>query len=578
MKKDVGMPEDLKKKFDAIKVKLEKFKKEVLKKHNKDIAGIALLPPKKDDENKINVLVLVDDSKYEKPEEKYDLKKKLMDSLKKVGESVDKNISVNIMCLWELKEDCYDGKYEILNMVAMGAHLHDPMDILGAIKISEVHKTMVLKKFDKYITSYVVAGSLFRNEKSHDIDVYVVIDDTDVKRMSRVELKDKLRAIIIGQGFEAARLTGVQKQFHVQTYILTDFWDNLKDANPVIFTLLRDGVPLYDRGVFMPWKLLLQMGRIRPSPEAIDMQMNIGEKLIERTKHKMLGIVAEDLYYSILNPAQAALMLYGLNPPTHRETISLLREVFVKKEKILEEEYVKILENIFKYFKDIEHGKIKEVKGKDIDKLLEDSKKYLNRIQKLFTQLDKKKEKENISNLYETCLNVSIDLFKIYGLKGSLENNFKTLVTRGEIPKKYYDVFKKILKLKSQKLTRAEVQKVRREASMFVKTLVEFIQRKRGVELERTKIRVKYGGNYGEIYLLDDVAFIIDNIDAKDKEVNKAKLMNDGSLKDVKKSSMLEFERHISDLKIPEKVFIKEKIFENLKKIFGKDVEILVSY
>lgn len=578
MKKDLDIPEDLKKKFDAIKLKLEKLKKEILKKYNKEIVGIALLPPQKEEEDKFNVLIIADDSTCKNPEEKFDFKKKLMKFLIKLAEDTDKKIKIEVMCLWEIKEDCYDAKYEILKMIAMGVHLYDPKDFLGAIKISEVHKTMVLKKFDKYITSYVAAGSLFRNEKSADIDVYVIIDDTDVKRMSRIELKDKLRAIIIGQSFEAAKLTGVQKQFHVQTYILTDFWDNLKDANPVIFTLLRDGVPLYDRGVFMPWRLLLQMGRIRPSPEAIDMQMNIGEKLIERTKNKLLGIVAEDLFYSIMNPAQAALMLYGVNPPTPKETISLMREIFVKKEKLLEEEYVNILENIRNYFKDIEHGRIKEVKGKDIDKLLDDAKRYLNRIQKLFTQLDKKKEKENISNLYETCLNISHDLFRVYGLNGAIESNFKTLVSRGEIPKKYHDVFKNILKLKSQKLSKAEIQKVTREASMFIKTIIEFIQRKRGLELERAKIRVKYGDKFGEVYLLDDVAFIIEDIDAKDKEVNRAKISEDGSLKELKKSSIMDFEKHIKELKIPEKVFIKEKIFEDLKKLFGKDVEILVSY
>ena len=577
MKKGMEIPEELKKKFEAIKIKLDKFKKEVLKKFDKEIVGMALLPPKKDEKDKINVLVLIDDSNCKK-ENIFEFKNRLSKSIKDMGTDTDKNLVIEVMCLAELKEDCFDGKYEVLNLIAMSAHLHDPKDFLAAIKISEVHKTMVLKKFDKYITSYVAAGSLFRNEKSADIDVYVIIDDTDVKRMSRIELKDKLRAIIIGQGFEATKLTGVQKQFHVQTYILTDFWDNLKDANPVIFTFLRDGVPLYDRGVFMPWRLLLQMGRVRPSPEAIDMQMNIGEKLIERTKHKMLGIVAEDLYYSILNPAQAALMLYGLSPPTPKETISLLREIFVKKEKLLEEEYVKILENIQKYFKDIEHGRVKEVKGSDIDRLLDDAKKYLNRINKLFNQLDKRKEKENVSNLYETCLNISNDLFRIYGLKGSVDSCFRTLVARGEIPKKYYDVFKMILKLKAQKLNRAEIQKITREARVFIKTLVEFIQRKRGVELERAKVRVKYGDKFGEVYLLDDVAFIIADIDAKDKEVNKANINEDGSLHNIKKSNILEFEKHIKDVKIPEKVFIKEKIFEDLKKLFGSKVEILVSY
>jgi predicted nucleotidyltransferase len=38
-----------------------------------------------------------------------------------------------------------------------------------------------------------------------DIDVFLVIDDTDVKKMTRGELKEKLRAIIIGMGIDAGK-------------------------------------------------------------------------------------------------------------------------------------------------------------------------------------------------------------------------------------------------------------------------------------------------------------------------------------------------------------------------------------
>jgi len=39
--------------------------------------------------------------------------------------------------------------------------------------------------------------------------------------------------------------------------------------------------------VFMPWKLLLKMGRIKPSIEAIDMFMSSGEQMISRVKFKL---------------------------------------------------------------------------------------------------------------------------------------------------------------------------------------------------------------------------------------------------------------------------------------------------
>ena len=138
--------------------------------------------------------------------------------------------------------------------------------------------------------------------------------------MTRAELKDKLRAIIISMGYDAKAITGVDREFHIQVYILTDFWDSLKEAHPVIFDLLRDGVPLFDRGIFMPWKQLLKMGKIKPSEEAIDMFMNSGEQMLNRVKYKLRDIAMEDIFLAILTPSQAALMTYGLPPPAPKET------------------------------------------------------------------------------------------------------------------------------------------------------------------------------------------------------------------------------------------------------------------
>ncbi|MBU2634098.1 MAG: hypothetical protein KJ674_02535 [Nanoarchaeota archaeon] len=599
MEKKPQIPEELKKKFDDIKQKLEKFKQDALKKFPKDITGIALLPVKnveaekdrvlkeegrilsKEEEEKIktsiNVFVLLNDKDQKNILE---FKNKISKEIWTVAKKIDKNLFIDVLTIEELKENLYDGKYEILRLISMSAFIYDPVEFLAALKVSEIHKTMVLKKFEKYIVSYIAAGSFFRGDKkSHDIDVYVVVDDTDVKRMGRYELKDKLRAIIIGQGFEASKIAKTEKQFHIQTYILTDFWDAVKDAHPVIYTFLRDGVPLYDRGVFMPWKLLLKMGRIRPSPEAIEMQMDLGEKLISRTRHKMLSIVGEDLFYAIMNPAQAALMLYGIAPPTPKETIRLLREIFVKKEKMLEEKYVKILEDMYKYFKDIEHGKTKEISGKDIDKLLDNAKDYLSKIKKIFEELNKKRDKLNVDELQKSCKDICKDVFEVYGSKGvDFDKNFKALIKKKEIPAKYYEIFKDVMNIKKKKLSKAEHDKLGREARIFIKTMVEFIQRKRGLELERTKVRVKYGDKYGEIFLLDNEAFIIEDMDAKDKEINKATILDDGGLGSIRKSSLEELEKKIKNIKIPERVFVKNKLFGDLKEIFGDHVEILVSY
>ena len=575
MVKEVKIPDELKKKFEQLKLKLDKFKKKVLKEFNEYVVGIALLPPKEDNKEAINVLVLVDDTDSKKMS-KFELRDKLTKIIAKFAEEVDKNLNIETMILSELRENCFDGKYEILHLIAMSAPVYDPKELLAAVKIAEVHKSMVLKKFEKYIMSYVAAGSLFRGDKkAHDIDVFIIVDDTDVKRMSRYELKERLRYIIIEQGYQAKEITGVNKDFHVQTYILTDFWDAVKDANPVIFTFLRDGVPLFDRGVFMPWRLLLQMGRIKPSPEAIDMQMDIGDKLLDRVKGKLLSVVAEDVYYATLNPAQAALMLYGVNPPNPLETNELMNEIFVKKEKLIEEKYVKFLEKVRNYYKDIEHGKVKEVSGKEIDELVKETRDYLERIKKLFSQLEKKKESESVLDIYNACLAVTHDLFTVLNVKeeSSLEGTLKKVVDKGEIPRKFLEVLKKVIKAKDSKLSKAENEKIRRDARLYIKNVLEFIQRKRGFEKERTKVKFKYGDKEGELYLLDKKIFLIKDI--KEKEIMKAGLQDNGVMGNLSKSSQEELEDELKNLKAHD-IYLKEKTLDSLRNIFGKNVEILV--
>jgi len=575
MNKQAKIPEDLKKKFEQLKLKLEKFKKLALKEFQNNITGIALLPPKQEDKEGINVLVLVDDTDTNKLS-KFEFRDKIIKTLEKYAAEVDKNLKTEILSLFELRENCYDGKHEILQLIAMSAPVYDPKDMLGAIKIAEVHKTMVLKKFDRYIMSYVAAGSLFRGDKkSNDIDVFVIVDDTDVKRMSRYELKEKLRSIIITQGYEAKDLTGVNKDFHVQTYILTDFWDSVKDAHPVMFTFLRDGVPLYDRGVFMPWKLLLQMGRIKPSPEAIDMQMDIAEKLLDRIKGKMLSIVVEDIYYSVLNPAQAVLMLYGVNPPTPIETIELMHEIFVAKEKILEEKYVKFLQKVRKLYKGVEHGKIKEVKGAEIDELVKEVKDYLERVKKLFSHLEKKSESDSVDDVYNACIAVTRDLLKALNIKdeGNIENLLKKIADKGEFPKKYLQTFQKIVKARDTKLSKAENEKLRREARVYIKNILEFVQRKRGFERERSKLRFKYENKEGELYIVNNKLFLIKDI--KEKEILKGTLQNNGTISNLAKSSQDELDNELKNIK-QEDIFLKDLTIKSLKDAVGKDIEILI--
>ena len=608
------LPKDVQEKLKTIKTKLEKFQKKVLEKFDKYIIGIALMPPPKpeemqqlqqmqmpmqqqpipqqqeqkpEDKEKIHVLVLVDDSDS-KTMSKLDLKDKLTTIVESIAKEIDLNLTPQTLILSELWQNCFDGKYELLQLIALSAPVHDT-GMLQAIKIAEVHKTMVLKKFEKYIVSYVLAGSLVQGKATptSDIDVWIVIDDTDVKKMTRAELKDKLRAIIIGMGIEAGELTGIKNKLNIQVYILTDFWDSLREANPVIFTLLRDGVPFFDRGIFMPWKQLLKMGKIKPSAEAIDMFMGTGEQVIRRVQLKLNEIGMEDIYYALLTPSQAALMLYGVAPPSPKETGALMRQIFIHKEKLLEDKFVKILERVVEIRKAIEHGEKKELTGKEIDELLSDGDKYLKRIKRLFTQIEKIREEQEMLNIYDTITTVLRDVLKLEGVEKVKDDEMlhlveDKLVSEGKLPSKFLRTMQELMKAKKdydeKKLSKVEIEKIHYDSGSLIKFLVEHMQRKRGRELDRLKIRVKHGNKFGEVILLGNEAFIIQDIDNEEKEINKAKVNEDGSLDTIEKSSFEELEKALAKVEIPHKASIKEPIFEDLKRVFGKDVEILMGY
>src|SRR3989344_984775 len=330
------------------------------------------------------------------PEEQFKniskLKQDLVKEIEKVQDKLKQKIWLQVKTPVDVWELCFDSKFEMASAISMSMPLYDD-GLLAALRVAEIHKSMVLQKFDKYVVSYVLGGSLVRGDavKTSDVDVFLIINDTDVKRMQRVELIERLRSIIYGYVPEATSLAGVGKNMlNVQIYILTDFWQSVKDANPIIFTFIRDGVPLYDRHTFMPWKALLKMGKLKPSPEAIDMFMSMGDNTVKRAKRALLDILLGDIYWSVITPSQALLMLYGLPPPTTKETFKEMKRIFVDKEKILEPKYIKILEEItIKYYKGYEHEKIKEVSGKEIDKLLKDTEDYLKRLKELQAQIEK---------------------------------------------------------------------------------------------------------------------------------------------------------------------------------------------
>jgi predicted nucleotidyltransferase/uncharacterized protein (UPF0332 family) len=440
------------------------------------------------------------------------------------------------------------------------------------LRLAEIHKALVLQKFDKYIVSYVVGGSLVRGEasKTSDADIFVIINDTDVKRMPRVELRERLRSMIAGTHLqEAMALAGVKNTLHIQTYLLTDFWDSVKDAHPVIFTFIRDGIALYDRGTFLPWKALLKMGRLRPSPESIDMFMKTAEKTRDMADKRLIEVMM-DIYYSVLNPSQALIMLYGSPPPTHKETPKLMEDIFVKKEKMLNKSDIKIVDSVVKEFKNYEHDLKYKISGKEIDGLLKDTNVYLGRLKELRKQIEKRSQEKTIEQIYTDVMKL---LEAILGKKAqtALVEGFDKLVKEGKFTSNSAQILKDVIHartdFKKGKLDSKKVDEARKNAAMLINDLVDYSQRKDLLALEKSRMRLRYKKSgkpaVAELLHCSGSSFLFFEGEIK-KLTNK-----------IENSNMKEVSALIEQQKASKALEINPKVFDLVRREIG-DFEIVL--
>jgi len=511
--------------FDKIKTKLEKFKKEMLKKFP-FIISMGVLPvnagvlfeedegiPKEEVAKKLLHIMMVI------PEEQYKNLNKIKPEVIKIARDSGENLWVHVKTaevdLWNYG---LDSKFEFLDAIAASFPLHDN-GFLGGLRVANIHKTLVLNWLNvgrvRYVATYTIGGSLVRGtaDKTSDVDTFVIIDDTDVKRMSRVELIEKLRGKIIYDFVkEATALAGVKNILNVQVWLLTDFWQRVKDAEPVAFTFIRDGVPMYDRGTFIPWKRLLQMGKIKPSPEAIDLYMKEGDRTEDIIKRRMLDAMV-DIYFGVVTPTQAMMMLSGHAPPIPKTIVEEVKEALVDKEKVMTIKDLKILERVVKMYKDYEHGKLKSVPGKDIDSLLEESKTYGKKIKEVREKLEKRMQEHQAEKIDESMFSLMKRIFGSKNKEALMKDLENEMVKKGKIPERMLGVAKELSKLKqkvrSKKLTQGEMQKFTRGASELMDHLVEYSQRKELVSVERGIMQISLDGKKVEIVATDSGVFVV---------------------------------------------------------------------
>ena len=316
------------------------------------------------------------------------------------------------------------------------------------IEILKKFTKEALKKYGSLIRSIVLFGSTAREEwrGESDIDVFVIVDDT--RQRISPGMRDSIEDNLVDIGSKINKQLSLQ-----QPYLLTEFWAMVREGHPIIFNFIREGIPVYDKDIFLPIKRLLQMGEIKPSKEAVEKYIERGPKRIKRVEETKMYMVVEDLYYGMLESAQAVLMFLGKNPPRPGDAPNALRASLVKMG-LMKEEEVKWLEDIILVRKEVEHKRINDLSGQDLDMWIDKSKKFVKLMQNMIVKIEILKRENMVEKSYiimaETASTLLKSLDKLPAKEEALPKAFEEhLVKPGIVDGKYLDVFNELDKMRT---------------------------------------------------------------------------------------------------------------------------------
>jgi uncharacterized protein (UPF0332 family)/predicted nucleotidyltransferase len=246
----------------------------------------------------------------------------------------------------------------------------------------------VQEKFDKLVKASILFGSQAKNtsQAESDIDIVILIDDASIEW--DLELiswyREELGKLISAKASD--------RELHVTTIKLTTWWQDMVRGDPVVLNILRYGEPLIDiGGFFMPLKALLERGKVNSTLEAVYAALQRAPMHLARSKEAEIGAV-EGVYWTMVDSAQAALIMAGKTPPSPEHIPEMMEETFVETN-MLKADYVRAFNDIFELHKNIAHNKVYDIKGVELDRWQAIAEKFLSQMTTLVNQLIDAKKK-----------------------------------------------------------------------------------------------------------------------------------------------------------------------------------------
>tara|TARA_Y100000310_G_scaffold325725_1_gene389624 strand:- start:3333 stop:4139 length:807 start_codon:yes stop_codon:yes gene_type:complete len=247
------------------------------------------------------------------------------------------------------------------------------------IKVARKLASRIMEEFGVFIKAIVLFGSAARktgNAKPGDIDVLVVVNDLNT--LMTGEVVETYRVIM------ERLVRDTSEKLHVTTLKLSNFWDYIRQGDPIAINMLRDGVALVDTGIFDPMQALLYMGRIRPTYESIWTYYSRAPNTLVNSRWHLLQATI-DLYWAVIDASHAALMKHGEIPPSPNHVGDMLTNTLVK-EKLLEKKYAKIMIDFYVLAKRIMHREVKDITGPQYESYFKQAQDFVKRMKKIIDE------------------------------------------------------------------------------------------------------------------------------------------------------------------------------------------------
>ena len=261
----------------------------------------------------------------------------------------------------------------------------------------------LLDKLGDKVKVVAVWGSVAKGEHGHDsdIDTLVVLDDTKLQKDVPDDAKKKIRKKVTDLAKET------DDRITIQYFpFLTEFWDSLRKGEPLAIEAVRNGEPVYDTGIFMPAKRLLERGKISGTQESVKKRLKLGAAGYKKAEKTMRSSLPHKLEQAMANAGQAPIMLSGSNPPPKEKVPEKLEEMFVEKD-MLEQEFADKAQEIYD-FGDKGEKNPDEVKGEELEEMMQKTDDFVRRMHKLVSQMGARKKVKGIVDDYKQFLKANV--------------------------------------------------------------------------------------------------------------------------------------------------------------------------